>query len=252
MHAPLSHDELLAIERAAVAAWPALETADINGWLWRYSGGGSQRANSVSPLLFEGTDVDAAITAVEARYRARGSAAMFQISDVNMPADLDQRLERRGYRLQEPCTCLAKRIGPAAGACIDANVELTQAPSEAWLSVYLAGITASRRSLAPKILTRVPRPRAFLLFRDQGEPLATALCVVAEGVAIAECVSTRADRRRTGAGSRVMGALEAWGPRHGASIAALQAVAANAAAQGLYAKLAYTRVGSYHYRVLDP
>ena len=250
-HGPVSHDELLAIERAAVAAWPALETADINGWLWRYSGGGSQRANSVSPLRFGGSDVDGAIAAVEARYRALGAASMFQICDVNVPADLDRRLEQRGYRLQEPCTCLAKRIG-AAGACIDANVELAQAPSEDWLSVYLAGITVSRRSLAPKILARVPMPRAFLLFREQGEPLATALSVVANGVAIAECVSTRADRRRTGAGSRIMRALEAWGPRHGARIAALQAVAANAAAQGLYAKLAYTCVGSYHYRVLDP
>jgi N-acetylglutamate synthase len=251
-HATVSRNELLAIERAAVTAWPALETADINGWLWRYSGGGSQRANSVSPLHFEGSDVDGAIAAVEARYRARGAASMFQICDVNVPGDLDQRLEQRGYRLQEPCTCLAKRIDPAAGARIDANVEFAQAPGEDWLSVYLAGITVSRRSLAPKILARVPAPRAFLLFRDQGEPLASALCVVAEGVAIAECVSTRADRRRAGAGSRIMGALEAWGRRHAASIAALQAVAANVAAQRLYAKLAYTRVGSYHYRVLDP
>jgi GNAT superfamily N-acetyltransferase len=177
---------------------------------------------------------------------------MFQICDVNVPGDLDQRLKQRGYRLQEPCTCLAKRIDPAAGACVDVNVELAQAPTEDWLTVYLAGITITRRSLAPKILARVPSPRAFLLFRDQGEPLASALCVVAEGVAIAECVATRADRRRTGAGSRIMGALEAWARRRGASIAALQAVAGNAAAQGLYAKLAYTRVGGYHYRVLDP
>ena len=129
MRAPVSHDELLAIERAAVAAWPALETADINGWLWRYSGGGSQRANSVSPLHFEGSDIDGALAAVEARYRARGAAAMFQICDVNVPTDLDQRLEQRGYRLQEPCTCLAKRIGPAAGACSDTNVEFAPAPS---------------------------------------------------------------------------------------------------------------------------
>ena len=252
MHAPISQDELLAIERAAVVAWPALQTAQINGWLWRYSGGGSQRANSVSPLRFEGSDVDSAIAAVEARYRARGAASMFQICDVNVPANLDQRLEQRGYRLQEPCTCLAKRIDPSAGASLDANVEVAQAPSEDWLSVYLEGITVSRRSLAPKILARVPSPRAFFLFRHQREPLATALGVVADGVVIAECVSTRADRRRTGAGSRIMRALEAWGARHGATIAALQAVAANTAAQGLYAKLAYSRVGSYHYRVLDP
>ena len=102
------------------------------------------------------------------------------------------------------------------------------------------------------ILARVPRPRAFLLLRDRGQPAATALGVVAEGVVIAECVMTRADRRRGGAASRVMRVLEAWGAREGATIAALQAVAANEPAQGLYAKLAYARVGGYHYRVLDP
>jgi hypothetical protein len=48
-----------------------------------------------------------------------------------------------------------------------------------------------------------------------------------------------------------MTALEAWGAKEGATIAALQAVAANAPAQALYAKLDYARVGGYHYRVLD-
>jgi len=252
MQMPISRERLVAIERAAVAAWPALETADIDGWLWRYSGGGSQRANSVSALGFQGADVDAAIAEAEARYRARGASAMFQVCDVNAPADLDERLQRRGYRLQEPCTALAKSIASDASGGHDPDIEIGDAPSEAWLSVYLAGITPSRRDLAPMILARVPRPRAFLLLRDRGQPAATALGVVAEGVAIAECVMTRADRRRGGAASRVMRVLEAWGAREGATITALQAVAANEPAQGLYAKLAYARVGGYHYRVLDP
>ena len=110
MHVPISRERLIAIERAAVVAWPALETAEIDGWLWRYSGGGSQRANSVSALAFRGADVDAAIAEAEARYRARGASPMFQVCHVNAPADLDERLQRRGYRLQEPCTVLAKSI----------------------------------------------------------------------------------------------------------------------------------------------
>jgi GNAT superfamily N-acetyltransferase len=248
---PISRDRLLAIERAAVAAWPALETAEIDGWMWRYSGGGSQRANSVSALTFRGADADAAIAEAEVRYRARSARPMFQVCHINAPADLDGRLERRGYRLQEPCSALAKSIAPDIAAVHDANIEIGDAPSEAWLSVYLAGITPSRRDLAPAILARVPAPRAFLLLRDRDGPAATALGVVAEGVAIAECVMTRTDRRRGGAASRVMRALEAWGARAGATIAALQAVAANEPAQGLYAKLAYAHVGGYHYRVLD-
>lgn len=234
-----------------MTAWPALETADVEGWLWRYSGGGSQRANSVSPLGFLGADVERAITEVERRYRARGAAPMFQTCEVNAPPDLEERLQRRGYRLQEPCTALAKHISSVTSCAYDRDIEIGDAPSRAWLSVYLTGITESRRGLAPKILTRVPRPRAFLLLRDETEPTATALAVVAEGVVIAECVSTQSNRRRSGAATRVMLALEAWGAQQGATIAALQAVAANAPAQALYARLDYARIGGYHYRVLD-
>ena len=148
MHMPVSRDELLAIERAAVAAWPALETADINGWLWRYSGGGSQRANSVSALCFRGSDVDSSIAAAEARYRARGAAPMFQICDVNVPADLDQRLERRGYRVQELCTCLAKRITPDPSAGFEASVEPAEEPTEAWLSIFYRNFGGVRGRIA--------------------------------------------------------------------------------------------------------
>ncbi len=246
-----SRDILLAIERAAVAAWPAAETADIDGWLWRYSGGGSQRANSVATLAFRGADPELAIDVVETRYRTRGATAMFQICDVTAPGDLDERLQRRGYRLQEPCTCLAKAITPAAAGAEDAGVGIADRPDEDWLAVYLGGISDSRRAFAPSILGRVPQPRAFLLAREAGAPVATALGVVADGVVIAECVMTLAGRRRTGAATRVMRALEAWGTRRGATVAALQAVAANAPAHGLYAKLGYARVGGYHYRVLD-
>src|SRR6266550_3035008 len=107
-------EDLRGMERLHVRAWPALETADIDGWLWRYSGGGSQRANSVSALAFWGADVDAAIAEAEARYRARGASPMFQVCHVNAPTDLDERLQRRGYRLQEPCIALAKSIAPDA------------------------------------------------------------------------------------------------------------------------------------------
>jgi N-acetylglutamate synthase len=244
----MTSDQLLRLERAAVHAWPARETARLNGWLWRYSGGGSQRANSVSPLEFAGGDVDTAIAEADELYRARGVAAMFQICDLAAPADLDQRLERAGYQLHEPCTCLAKELDAAA---MPRNIEVTDRASEDWLSVYCAGITASRRQSAPAILARVPAPRAFLLLRQDLRPISVALAVASEGVVIAECVATRAEYRRRGASAQIMRALEAWGLAQGATVAALQAVTANLPAQALYAKLDYRRVGGYHYRVLE-
>jgi GNAT superfamily N-acetyltransferase len=248
MPVPLSHDTIMRIERAAVCAWPALETARIDGWLWRYTGGGSQRANSVSALDFTGSDAEAAIDEAERLYAARGADPMFQICDADAPADLDARLARRGYRLQEPCTALAKEIAPRE---LPTDVEVGSSASEAWLSVYLPGISESRRHIAPKILARVPAPRAFFLLRGNGEPMSAALGVVAHGVVIAECVATRAAFRCRGGSALIMTALEAWGAKMGARIAALQAVTANAPAQALYAKLDYRPVGGYHYRVLN-
>ena len=74
---PISRDTLLAIEQAAVRSWPALETAGIDGWLWRHASGGSLRANSVAALAFTGASVGAAIAEAERRYRARGAPCRF-------------------------------------------------------------------------------------------------------------------------------------------------------------------------------
>ena len=88
---------LLDIEMAAVRGWPALLTAEIDGWLWRHTSGGSVRANSVATLTFTGTDVDVSLAAVEAQSHQVEAPACFTISDVSVPADLDQRLAARGY-----------------------------------------------------------------------------------------------------------------------------------------------------------
>jgi len=42
-----------------------LETANVDGWLWRYASGGSLRANSVAALAFTGNDPDSAAVAVD-------------------------------------------------------------------------------------------------------------------------------------------------------------------------------------------
>ena len=241
--------DVLAIEDAAVFAWPATETRGIDGWLWRCSGGHSQRANSVSPLRFSGADADAAIAKVEALYRARGQPVRFQVGrDLAAPADLDARLAEAGYRIVEPVATLAKRIG---GAPPPADVEESGDPSAGWMDVYLANITPERRPPAPRILAGVPRPRAFFAGLRDGMVVSTALGVAHGPVVVAECVGTREDVRRSGAASSVMLALEAWGAAQGATISGLQAVVANAPAQKLYARLGYIEVNRYHYRVLE-
>ncbi|MFN3743557.1 MAG: GNAT family N-acetyltransferase [Hyphomicrobiaceae bacterium] len=241
-------ERLLAIELAAVRAWPAGETREVDGWLWRYSGGGSQRANSVSALHYRGRDVEHAIDEIERLYAERGAPVRFQVGfPISEPLDLDARLAARGYVIHDPVTTLVK---PVEAVPLPADVTLGDAPSQGWMAVYLSNISADRRPFAAAILTRVPAPRVFAEVRRQGETIATALGVLHDGAVIAECVGTAAAARRQGAASAVMQAVEAWAAELGARTIGLQAVTTNMPAQGLYAALGYTAAGTYHYRFL--
>ena len=239
-------DHLRAIERAAVRAWPAGETREVDGWLWRYSGGGSQRANSVSALHYHGADVERTIDEIERLYGERDAPMRFQVGfPLSEPEDLDARLSARGYVTHDPVTTLVK---PAVAVAMPVDVVLAASPSEGWLEVYLSNITPDRRPFAAAILARVPAPCIFAEVRRKGETMATALGVLDEGAVIAECVGTAASARRQGAASTVMSALEAWGTAQGARTIGLQAVTTNMPAQSLYAALGYTAAGTYHYR----
>lgn len=109
----ISRQDRVRMERAHMLAWPALRAAKVEGWLWRSSGGGSQRANSVSTIDFIGTDVKAAVAEAEARYQAVGAPARFHTFDHTSPPSLAEHLQNRGYRQTESTVTMFKRLGEA-------------------------------------------------------------------------------------------------------------------------------------------
>ena len=245
--AVMDRELLLRIERAAFHAWPAVETADLGGWAWRFSDGGSQRANSVSALHFTESNVESTIDEVERRYAALEAPPQFQVSDVSSPSDLDAHLARRGYTINDPCVTLVKTLGTDSSP--PAGTDCSDSPSIGWFTCYSSVITPARQMTAPRILASIPRPRVFCGYMRDSRIVATALGVPLDGIIIAECVATHAEARGTGAASNVMRALEVWGAARGCQYAALQAVTTNAPAQALYKRLGYMPIGRYHMRV---
>lgn len=236
----LTRDIRVRMERAHVHAWPALRSAVVEGWLWRGSGGGSQRANSVSTIDFTGNDLDAAIAAVEARYQASGAVSRYQTFDETSPAELVPALLLRGYRQANPTTTMFKRCevsGTKPGSTAD--IETTSRASPEWYSVYLGEITENRRLINSQIIEHVPPPCRFFACRRDGRIIATALCVVSFGCAVIECVTTRTDARRQGAAREVLGALEAWATEQAVDWIGLQVAADNTPAIRLYEQLGY-------------
>jgi len=230
-------EERVRMERAHVHAWPALRTATVDGWLWRASGGGSQRANSVSTVTFAGGDPFAAIEAVEDQYRAEGSVARFQTFDDSQPPGLTELLEARGYRPGEDTVTMFKRPGVTSEP---AGIERRESAWPEWVATYAGEITPNRRAVNAQILQAVPHPRMFFGCRRDDRIAATALCVVGFGCAVVECVATRGDARRQGAAMAVMMALEAWAATQAVDLIGLQVVSTNAPAIRLYQRLGFT------------
>lgn len=231
----IDRSERIRMERAHVRAWPALRAEHIEGWRWRASGGGSQRANSVSTINFTGNDPEAAIDAVEERYRAEAITPRFQVFDETEPRDLPDRLRRRGYRQTEATITLCKR--PALSAAGD--VETRDHAWDGWRAVYLGQVTENRRVMNNRILDRIPEPAAFFAVRLDGALVATGLCVIDAGCAVVECVATEATARRRGSARIVMQALEAWAADQGCDVLCLQVVETNAPAIALYTGLGF-------------
>jgi ribosomal protein S18 acetylase RimI-like enzyme len=238
-------DDLRGIERAHVKAWPALETAIIEGWLWRYSGGGSQRANSVSTLDFTGYDAAAALDEVEARYRAKGSPARLHTFDLSAPRNIAELLATRGYGQGDATQTMMKPVAPARHP---PDVDIAQRATTEWHEIYLAAVTENRRVINARIIETIPRPCAFFTCR-RDNAISTALSVVDGRFAVIECVATRSDFRRAGGARAVLAALECWAREQGAAMLGLQVDAANAPAVSLYRSLGFTAVATNRFWV---
>ena len=245
-----------AIERAIVRGWPALEAATIDGWIARWSSGGSVRGNSVAALDFSGVDFDRALASVVSFYRERGGIPRFTIANVAAPSDLDAELERRGWQRQGDYVTLVKDLAnPDAGA--DASTPTIRvvthaAPTPAWSDIYLAGLSPDRRGIALRLVDGASAPRVFYSALRNETVIASGLSVLDGPLASVQCMSTTAVARRTGAAIAILAAIEQTARAHGVQRLYLQTDAANAVAISVYARFGFWLGGGYHTRALLP
>lgn len=227
------------------AGWPALDEVEVDGWVARFSGGVTQRANSVMPLAAP-ADLDDALDRVERLYAARGLPVVFQLGPDARPAGLDDVLAARGYAFGSPTSVQTASVGavpPVQG------VEIAETPSPEWLDLWWEVDGRGDQSaldIAVKILSG--GPALYATVRDAGGVAAVGrLAVVGEWGGV-YCMAVRADARRRGHGAAVLSGLLRAGRARGVTRAWLHVRAENTAALSLYRRAGFTEASRYHYR----
>lgn len=223
-------------------AWPAPYVEEIGGWLLRYAGGVTKRANSVLPLG-DPADVGAAIEAAERFYAARDVPAVFSIGD-GARSGLDGVLAARGYDVVDPTLVMSMDIAGSASRVHD-ELPVDDAPSSQWLELWWAvdGRYRDHLAVARDIVTGVPAAYAEIpgLAVGRGVPQGEWYGIY--------CMAVAPPARRQGLGRRVLRALLRHAVQSGARRAYLTVTGRNAAAQALYEGEGFRPVGRYHYRV---
>jgi N-acetylglutamate synthase len=236
------------VEEACLNAWPAVRQVLLGGWVLRFSGGLTRRANSANPLGIDRADADAVIAGCEAVYRYQRLPTIFRLPSIIAP-QIDGRLEALGYGSEGRSLVLHGEIGSIPAVC-DPEVRLLSRPTPEWLAAMAALQRQTKRQarLYRRIVGHLAIPAAFAALADDRGIAAMAYGAIHDGLICYESVVTDPSRQRRGYARRIVTSLAAWAADQGAHGACLEVEAANAPALALYAALGFKELHRYHYR----
>ena len=233
-----------AIERAAAAAWPAAEAEERGGWLLRHTPGLERaRSNAALPLVAHPDPAEA-----ERFYAARGAPAFVQVAPLEQRAALDATLAAGGWEVRMRVDVLT---APAADLPAPVQpVAVVTAATPRWLDAWaVAEGRSDAEAHRELVFSRIAPGRAAYALAPGGASVGLAV-LTDDGACGLFCMATRRDARRRGLAAAVLAGLAEWARGRGATIVYLQVLAANPAAQALYARAGFTRSHGYVHRTL--
>ena len=248
----MEQDLIMRAEEATLNAWPAPSQILLDGWVLRFAGGHTKRANSVNPVRPGArSDLREKVRACDALFTANGIEPCFRLPPF-AEAGVEAALDAEGYGPAEDVTRVVYRRLEAPPSAWEAEL-IEGPPTDEWLDAKdrLQGDSAADAVGRRRILAGAVLPGAFAGVRGPDGRLASlAYGAVNDGMLVLNMVITDPAQRGKRLAERTCGALLAWGhARGGATGACLQVVAANDAGAALYERLGFsTELYRYHYR----
>lgn len=240
--------DIRTFEQAGLAAWPGIEVEWDGGWVRRAAGGYTKRANSLQCFdVSDSGNAEARLDVAVAWFTARGLPPVVRSTPLASEA-LGAALDARGWATIDRSYLYAMPLGENEP---DPEGRLFELLDPEFLSVQqrLQGYSDANVARMRALLAVMAVPATGVVVYRDGEAVATALMAVGEGIVITGNVITDKTRRRQGLAGAMMRTGLAWAKRQGATVAALNVQADNAAAKALYASLGYTHQYDYSYRI---
>lgn len=236
------------IEEASINAWPALRQMLFDGWLLRFSGGFTKRANCILPLYPPEQPLAEKVRYCENLYARERLQTVFRLTSIGVNSEIDDYLDRRGYRHDDPTEVL-QAASPSSAAFGGPRIHLCS--RERWLDIYteLTHLPATAQPLHRAILKGIQTECAYASLEIDGVPVACGLGVIEQDLLGLFDVFTHPDHRGRGLARALVSQLMAWGAGQGAGTTYLQVAAANEAAKALYEQLGFRISHHYWYRI---
>jgi N-acetylglutamate synthase len=237
------------VEEASLNAWPSLHQLVHDGWLIRFAGGFTKRANSVVPLYPAREPLCGKIEYCERLYAERGLRTIFRLTTLGESSELDLELASRGYQRVEPTRVMWRPLESAPAPNDGPQPRVRTRPG--WLKAYaeLSGMPGESQALHSAVLKNICLPCIYMTLDDDACTVGCALGVVDQALLGLFDVVTHAAYRGVGHGERLVRALLGEGHRRGARQAYLQVLDENAPAERLYARLGFLPLYRYWYRI---
>lgn len=240
--------DLETFERAGLEAWPGIDVKWDGNWVRRASGGYTKRANSVQCFdPQDDADVEDRIIGASSWLVVRGVKPVFRITPLSAPA-LNAALDDAGWDEIDRSHLYAM---PLEAQAPDAEGRLLPLLDPAFLAAQqkLQGHDDAMMARMKALLAVMAVPATGIVIYRDGEPAASGLMAISNGIVITGNVITDRERRRQGLAAAMMRTGINWAHEKGATIAALNVQADNDAAKALYGGLGFAHQYDYHYRI---
>ncbi len=240
------------IEEAGLNAWPGLDTFLYDGWIIRRANGYTKRANSVTPLYPSKLALETKIDYCQQLYKQWQLRPTFRLPAFSTPPELEQLLATRGYRQIDITSVQVRELDSYETANNAQENYCTFLELDSWLKLFHT-LDPYRKDLEThgQLLHKAVGISCPMALKVAGEWVACGLGVVNGRYLGLFDIVTATTHRQQGYATQLINSLLTWGVKQGANQAYLQVMVDNTPANHLYAKLRFTELYRYWYRVLD-